>query len=161
MAAHFLRDCQHIIEIGGAGLPINRFLTHNPASVYVIDPKIEPYRSDTLNGTPCHIEYIPSKFQTVTLVPEPFQYGLVMLGLSLKPFGSKNALDERLLKWVDEARIVIIDYSIGLDRAAQQFPQLTGRGTLRELVCIRLKIEDTRIGASAFSERQFMVFEPI
>lgn len=160
MAAHFLRDCETVIEIGGAGLPIARFLTHHPKAVTVIDPKIEPFRAEHLNGAPCRVEYIQAKFQAVTLEPEPGEYGLVILGLSLKPFGRQGAIDPRLIRWVDQAKIVIIDYPVNRDRSSEQFPELVGRGTLEELVRIKLQIEDVQLRQSEFSERYFLVYKP-
>ncbi len=160
MAAHFLRDCPHIIEIGGAGLPIARFLTHHPKSVRVIDPKITAYRADRLNGQPCDVEYIPKKLQAVALDPLPEPYGLVILGLSLKPFGMQGAIDPRLLSWIDRAQLVVIDYPIQRDRSMEQLPQLIGRGTLTEIVRIKMQIEDAVFRSSEFSERYFLVLKP-
>ena len=160
MAAHFLRDCDDVIEIGGAGLPISRYLTHHPRSVTIIDPKIEAYEADTLNGQPCHVEYIPQKLQAVELEPKPFEYGLVLLGLSLKPFGQRGAVDPRLIRWIDQAKIVIIDYPLKRDRSIEQLPELIGRGTLDELVRIKLHIEDAQLRSSEFSERYFLVLKP-
>ena len=160
MAAHFLRDCEEVVEIGGAGLPIARFLTHHPRSVTVIDPKIEAFEAGSLNGQPCSVRYIPKKLQAVELDPTPGRFGLVILGLSLKPFGSRGAIDPRLLAWIDSAKIVIIDYPINRDRSIEQLPRLIERGTLEEIVRIKLQIEDSGFRTSQFSERYFLVLQP-
>ena len=160
MAAHFLRDCEHVLEIGGAGLPIARFLTHRPKSVTVIDPKIEAFRADSLNGAPCRVEYIARKLQAVDIHPEPGTFGLILLGLSLKPFGSSGAIDPRLLDWVDQAQIVIIEYPAARDRSSEQFPLLTDRGTLDQILHVRLQIEDSGFRQAGFSERYFFVYRP-
>ncbi len=160
MAAHFLKDCDHIVEIGGAGLPISRFLTHHPKSVRIIDPKIEPFKSGSLNGKPSQVEFIRSKFQSVDLNLKTHKYGLVLLGLSLKPFGLKNAIDPKLLEWVDNAKIVVIEHSVNLDRASFQLPEVIERGTLDVMVRIRMIIEDEQLRDAGFSEREFLVLQP-
>jgi hypothetical protein len=40
LAAHFVRDCRAIVEIGGAATPIDRFLTGARESVLILDPLI-------------------------------------------------------------------------------------------------------------------------
>jgi hypothetical protein len=39
LAAHYLRNCEHVVEIGGHERPITSFLTHHPRSVTSVDPK--------------------------------------------------------------------------------------------------------------------------
>src|SRR5438067_13046429 len=87
LAAHFVRQCAHVIEIGGHIRPLTPYLTHHPKSVLVIDPKADPFVADELNGSPCRVRHIARKFQEVSYDTAPRSYGLVMLGLSLKPFG--------------------------------------------------------------------------
>ena len=63
LAAHLLRRCDHIIEIGGAGRPITGYVTHRPVSVTVVDPKILPFAEERLNGAPCQVRHVQAKLQ--------------------------------------------------------------------------------------------------
>ena len=160
LAAHYLRGFDHIVEIGGAGLPITRFLTHAPRQVDVIDPKIEPFAAESLNGAPCRVRFHAAKLQEVTLDLSFRGYALVMLGLSLKPFGGAAALDPRLLGWFDGAARVVMEYPPARDRSADQAPALLERGSMRPLVDIDMRIADDVIVGSPFAHRRFLVLDP-
>lgn len=45
LAAHHLRGCRHIVEVGGYRTPISSFLNGHHLSVTTIDPYIRPYAS--------------------------------------------------------------------------------------------------------------------
>ena len=64
LAAHYVRDCQSVIEIGGFKTPITRFLTRVPEQVLVVDPLIPPYTATHLNGQPCQVEHRAAAFQS-------------------------------------------------------------------------------------------------
>jgi hypothetical protein len=160
MAAHFLRDCGEVIEIGGAGLPITAFLTHRPDTVTVIDPKIAPFTAETLHGAPCRVRHLAAKLQAVALAPEPGRYGLVLLGLSLKPFGAKPAIDDSLLRLARGAAVIVIDYALNLERAAAQVPALLALEGFAVEVDLNLRLADAALTGSGFAERRFLVLEP-
>ena len=42
LAAHFVRECPHVLEFGGHLRPVTPFLTHHPLSVTSVDPNTEP-----------------------------------------------------------------------------------------------------------------------
>jgi hypothetical protein len=159
LAAHCLKGCRHVVEIGGAGLPITDFLTHDPESVTVFDPKIAPQTRDRLNGRPCRVQHRAMKIQRAAV--EEFErlpaLGVVMLGLSLKPLGRHAAVDESLEALVDAARIVVIEHSLSLDRALDQAPLLIRRPGLRLLLEVDLSIRDGVVDAAGHGERRFMV----
>ena len=161
LAAHFLRGCENIIEIGGAGAPLTNFLTHRPASVIVIDPKITPYEAAELNGAPCEVRHIAAKLQQAPLAAQPGKYGLALLGLSLKPFGSKSAVTPGLLSLIDNAARCVIDFALQLGRAAGQIPELTGRGTLKEVARIDFNVSEPAISATPYGARRMLVLEPV
>jgi hypothetical protein len=157
LAAHYLKECAHIVEIGGAGLPITHFLTHQPQSVMVIDPKIVAFEADTLNGSLCRVRHVAAKFQAVALDVEPGTYGLALIGLSLKPFGRRPALDESLLRLVREARIVVIDYAVQLERAHGQWPALLAASEHDTIVDLAMRLDDPHFSASGYAERRLIV----
>lgn len=157
IAAHWLRDCDEIIEIGGAGLPITAFLTHRPQAVTVIDPKIEPWSAGTLNGAPCRVRHLATKFQALDLAVPSARYGLVLLGLSLKPLGRRDALGASLLAAASGAHIVVVDYALALERAAAQAPALLALPGLRMIVDVTMRIADPYLEAAGFAERRLVV----
>ncbi len=163
IAAHFLTGCAHVVEVGGAGLPISRFLTHRPESVTVIDPKIEPFAAETLYGHPCRLRHIAAKVQDhqalVDEMPdlEPGGYGLVLLGLSLKPRGSRPALDDGLLALAREAHIVVIDYALNLERATAQIPVLLNLDRHEIVVDMEMRLKDANLTDSPFRDRRLIV----
>jgi len=52
LAAHFVRDCPHIVEIGGHRKPITGFLTHAPLSVLSVDPKTPDHCAGSSGAAP-------------------------------------------------------------------------------------------------------------
>ncbi len=163
IAAHFLTGCAHVVEIGGAGLPMSRFLTHRPLSVTVIDPKIAPHAAEMLDGAPCRVRHVAAKFQDRAQIAEampelaPDSYGLVMLGLSLKPFGGHAALDEGLLSLVRGARVVVIDYALQLERAAAQIPILLKQSRHDIVADMEMRLNDARLAQTPFGDRRLIV----
>ena len=161
LAAHFLRHCAHIVEIGGYKTPITSYLTHRPESVISVDPKIDPLERGELKGAPCRVRHIAKKFQQIEMDLEPYSYGLVMLGYSLKPYGDRRPDAEQLFDLVDKARLTVIDYMIDLERPEEQLPRLLGRGTLREVHRIDMQFHDDDIGGQPPANRRLLVLEPL
>ncbi len=159
LAAHFLRDCPHVIEIGGHLLPITSFLTHRPESVLVVDPKTVPYAAETLRGASCRIRHVACKFQELNYDYRPLSYGLVMLGYSMKAFGKSEPVGAKLLDLVDNARRVIIEWPPSLERASLQVPYLLARPQFNQLCRIDLTLEDGTIEHSDYAQRRMIVLE--
>ena len=160
MAAHFVSDCAHIVEIGGHLRPVTPFLTHGPDSVLVVDPKIEPFEGDELYGRPCKVRHVAAKFQEVVFDVPAGQYGLVILGYSLKPFGARQPLGQSLFGLIDHARTVVLEYPPALERAASQIPQILARPTVNVRCKIDLTLDDREIAGSPFVRRRFVVIDP-
>jgi hypothetical protein len=160
LAAHFVRDCPHIVEIGGHRKPITGFLTHAPLSVLSVDPKTPDHRAETLGGRSCRVRHVGAKFQDVAFELEPGSYGLIMLGYSLKPLGARSALGEKLFGLIDRARIVVLDYAPALGRAADQVPSILSRPTLSILCQFDLELRDPAIAGSPYASRRFFVLKP-
>jgi hypothetical protein len=159
LAAHFLRDCPHIVEIGSHTSPITPYITHRPLSVLCVDPKTPPFESERLHGHPCKVRHIGRKFQDVAYDYQPHTYGLVLLGYSLKSFGRKEPLGELLFSLIDNARIVVIDYAPELDRASSQVPLIVTRPSLSEVCCFDIKLNDQQINDSPYALRRFHVLK--
>lgn len=160
VAAHFVSDCPHIVEIGGHLAPVTPFLTHGPDSVVVVDPKVEPCEAEELYGRPCKVRHIARKFQEVSFDAPRGEYGLVLLGYSLKPFGSREPLDESLFSLIDNARTVVLEYPPALERAARQVPHILARPTAKVRCTIEFTLDDPQIHGSPFARRRLMVLDP-
>ncbi|HEV7257992.1 MAG TPA: hypothetical protein VGN82_09430 [Bosea sp. (in: a-proteobacteria)] len=159
LAAHAVRHCAHIVEIGGAGLPITGFLTHRPESVTVIDPKIPEFSGMSLNGTPCRLRHHAAKLQEIEIAPAG-PYALIMLGLSLKPFGAHGATPPELLALAADADVLVIDYALSLERAQGQIGALTAARMAPPIIDLGLTINDDAMRAAGFDRRRFLVFGP-
>jgi hypothetical protein len=157
IAGHALRGCRHVVEIGGAGLPITRFLHPPPESITVIDPKIRPLSEERLNGHPCRVRHVARKFQVGDFDLPVEGLGMVLLGLSLKPLGSRPAVTETLLALCRRAERVVIEHQVGLERAEAQLPQLIADAGLRELLRIDLTIRDGVMEHTEHGQRRLMV----
>lgn len=88
LAAHFVRECPHVIEIGGYRQNvITAFLRghHEQVTVFSLDEEFEPLERVELNGSPCRVRHIRDYFQShvETLVPPEARLGVVVLGLEL------------------------------------------------------------------------------
>ncbi|MBX3596145.1 MAG: hypothetical protein KF874_01110 [Rhizobiaceae bacterium] len=160
LAAHFVRDCENIVEIGGHIRPITSYLTHTPKSVLSVDPKTPDYESSELNGKPCHVRHLSRKFQEVEYDFSPFSYGLVLLGYSLKPFGKREPLGQLLFSLIDNAKVVVIEYPPELERATSQVPEIIARPSLKMHCNFALDLHDAAIEDSPYTRRLFYVLHP-
>lgn len=160
LAAHFVRDCEHIVEIGGHIRPVTDYLTHAPKTVLSVDPKTPPLEAEQLNGRPCRVRHIAKKFQEVTYDYAPRSYGLVLLGYSLKPFGRSEPLGQLLFGLIDNARTVVLEYPPALERASSQVPEILSRPTLRQICGFEISIDDPAIAGSPYAQRRFHVLKP-
>jgi len=116
IAAHYLKSCLEIVEIGGFKTPVTRFLTHRPSRVLVVDPLIQPFVSKELHGAPCRIEHARATFQTYDFELDAGNYGLVLLGASTKYFSDDPAVREsewqKLRGLVARARIAVLEHPV-------------------------------------------------
>jgi hypothetical protein len=158
LAAHFVRECPNVIEIGGHIRPITPYLTHRPRSVLVADPKAEPFEAEELNGAPCRVRHVARKFQEIRYDYQDRSFGLVMLGYSLKPFGAHEPLNGLLFSLIDHAKLVVVEYPPALERAASQVPRLLDREGVRVLCSFELLLEDPELSDTPYARRRFVVF---
>lgn len=162
LAAHFVRDCPHVLEIGGHVRPVTPYLNHRPMSVLSIDPKTAPLEAETLSGHPCRVRHVNRKFQDYDYSGyEPGSYGLVLLGMSLKPFGKREVQGPLFFSLIDNARIIVLDYPPALERSMAIAPSISERPNLRTIVSLELTLNDTQIGGLPYAQRRFIVLEPI
>lgn len=161
LAAHYLRDFSTIVEIGGFLNPISDHLVHDPTAVWVVDPKIAPQESDRLKGRRCAVRHIRAKYQAVDFAGVARPYALVMLGYSMKAYGSKEALDPVLISLVDHADRVVLEWAQALKRATAQIPALLSRPGLRQSVRMDYRLQDGVIEHSPYADRTLVVLDRV
>ena len=83
VAANYLRNCHHILEVGGCSTPITNYLRGAHESVTVVDPLVEPMQAETLNNRPCVVRHIPLKLQDYN--PTGNENGFAVLGMPQLP----------------------------------------------------------------------------
>lgn len=87
LAAWWMRDCEHVFEIGGYKTPIDQFITHRVATITSIDPRTENYFAIhdhfDLGYATCITRHQAKFPDQKFLAVEPKSYGLVVLGLEL------------------------------------------------------------------------------
>ena len=83
VAASHLRNCSHILEVGGCSTPITNYLRGAHESVTVVDPLVEPRHAETLNDRPCVVRHMPLKIQDY--IPTGHENGFVALGMPQLP----------------------------------------------------------------------------
>lgn len=153
IAAHYLKDCPSIIEIGGYKSPITDFLSHPFKQVVSVDPLIEPRREQ-------RILHAKEDFRTFNFTPytkDP--YALVILGLDLPmdmklyylaagarrliiEFPPKHPPSKLQFDTLVESLGLNIELKVGLDLSGNDFGDLTGSSPVfphRELYVLSSK----------------------
>lgn len=164
LAAHYVRNCRHIVEIGGFKTPITKFVTTVPESILVLDPQVDEFHADTLYGEPCRVDHVAAPFQDYGFEAPAGGYGLVILGVSLRFFSKDEAKKkielDSILAAIAGAEIAVLEYPIDWQRGEENVEQIlaTARGR------VRLSI-DLDMGANegmhdTYFKRRFMVVEP-
>jgi len=105
-AAKYLKNCKNILEVGGYKTPITNFLQGNHKSVTVVDPLIDPYSNNKLNGKPCITKHLPIKIQDYKLKGD--EDGFIALGLDL--YGENDK--ETLVNIMKKCKISVIEIPI-------------------------------------------------
>ena len=160
IAGYTLGGLEHVVEIGGAGLPITRFLRPIPRSVTVIDPKIAPYEADMLDGQPCRVRHLARKFQASAVDIPAGRLGVAMIGLSLKGLGAQPAVTGALVELCRRAELVVIEHSLTLDRALGQLPDIVREARLVTIWSVTLDLADGVIETAGQGRRQLLVMRP-
>lgn len=164
LAAHYVSDCEKIVEIGGFKTPITKFLTTTPKSILVLDPKIEEFHTDYLYGSPCQVDHIATTFQRFDFNLQKYSYGLVLLGCSIKHFGdeeeTKNTQWTKLVDLVDRAQITVLEFAVDWAPGRDTVDALTCKTTTRTKVQFDLDLSDSHDMDTPYKKRRFLVLQP-
>ena len=110
LAAHFVRECSHVVEIGGyRGNVITSFLYghHEQVTVFSLDEEFEEMEREELNGAPCRVRHIRDYFQAHVEKTSATSrsLGVVVLGLEL------HGDMQPLLALFKRSRVVVLESS--------------------------------------------------
>lgn len=116
LAAHYVRDQEQVVEIGGFKTPITAFLTHVPERVLVVDPLVTEFHGEELNGRPCRVDHVAKTFQQYPFELDAGSYGLVLLGASMKYF-SRDSLQrqvewDKLVEIVRHSAVAVLEFAL-------------------------------------------------
>jgi hypothetical protein len=115
IAAHYLNECDNLVEIGGYLTPIHEFLSPAGQEIWVFDPKL-PEKDFSLGMAPAiQVRQRPLRFQAAKMPFKAGSYGLVLLGCSLK-FDKKDPADKieglgKLREWAQNAKVIVLEYA--------------------------------------------------
>lgn len=165
IAAHYVRGCPIVVEIGGFKTPVTGYLTHTPKRVLMVDPIMPEYHSEELHGKPCRVDHVRGLFQEYEFDLPRREYGFVCLGLSLKRFSDESASRSReWQKWLDlvnDSRIAIIEYPIEWELGSD-LAQQTLADTKTDLIMqVDLDLSESPGMDTIHSRRRLMVLRPI
>jgi len=145
LAAHFLRDCPTVVEIGGWRNPIDHFLTGRHRSVMVVDPLIRDHTRGELNGAPCRVRHVGARFQDLWWqIIRPREYGLAMLGLDMEGLSDGDA--RVLWDLIDNARTTVVEFPSFWEPSRAQYERLRANTSVRERARIALDLSHNDFG---------------
>ena len=103
VAANYLRNCNHILEVGGCSTPITNYLRGAHESVTVVDPLVEPMQAETLNDRPCVVRHIPVRLEDY--VPTGNEEGFAVLGMPQLPL-------EPVLNIMRRCEVTVLEFPV-------------------------------------------------
>ncbi|PAQ02945.1 hypothetical protein LRP31_31310 [Mesorhizobium mediterraneum] len=88
---------------------------------------------------------------------QPRSRGLVPLGYSPKPYGSREPFGQLQSSLIANSHVVVIDHAPELDRAASQVPAIVERRTISVHCSFELAAGDEEIADMLFASRCFYI----
>jgi predicted O-methyltransferase YrrM len=165
VAAHFLRDCPMVIEIGGGRATIDSFLTGRHQRVVVVDPFLRERRVGAIDDGRCAVQHIRARFQDVDWrIEQPGKYGLVMLGLELQGLGEDDR--QMLYALVNGARATVIEFPTSWQPSCDQFRAIRQNTRTCERFACKIDLSGNPVGDLENSwpprfDREIHVLEPL
>ncbi len=161
LAAYYVRDCRHVVEIGGYKVPITKYLLGQHESVTVVDPQVDPFEVDTWNGGACRVRHLPNRYQDAQLELPDRSYGLVLLGLALRHFSSNVSSEwARLCGLARRAQVVVAEYCVGWEHAEGDYARLKKEGQLRARLELDMTLPEHPRMDPRWAPRKLCVLDP-
>jgi hypothetical protein len=137
VAAHHLRHCSHILEVGGCSTPITNYLHGAHASVTVVDPLVEPLESPRLNDHPCVVRHVPQRIEEY--VPSGHENGFVALGMPQLPL-------EPVLDIMRRCDVSVVEFPVRFLPSCLMFKALLDSGHFDVTTRIVFDLSENDIG---------------
>lgn len=145
LAAHYVRDCPTVIELGGGETAFDAFATARHDAIFIVDPFIRESRKSTLNGDPCDVWRVRARFQDIEwTIRRPFEYGLIALGLELQGLGADDYA--ALYRLVDGARVTVIEFPTSWGPSNEQYQLIRRHTRTRERMTCKLDLDGNDLG---------------
>ena len=154
VAARYLRNCSHILEVGGCSTPITSFLQGAHESVTVVDPLVVPLQADTLNGRQCAVRHIPVRLEDYQTTG--FENGFVALGMPMLPLPSVLAIMRR-------CEVSVLEFPPAFLDSCMMFKAVLESGYFDVTTRIVLDLSQNDLGDLAdlnFAVRHLFVLKP-
>ena len=119
VAANYLRNCSHILEVGGCSTPVTNYLRGDHASVTVVDPLVEPLESATLNHRPCLVRHLPVRLEDYQ--PTGLENGFVALGMPQLPL-------EPVLSIMRRCDVSVLEFPVAFLDSCRMFKSVLESG---------------------------------
>lgn len=167
LAAHLLKGCKHIIEIGGYRTPITDFLLLDDGeidSVSVYDPKLTDTRNEWFGGRcgQVRIDHYPVPWKATGPVRDlPQNLGLAMLGLELH---LSEECWTSLFRMIQAAQRTVIEYPIAHPHSITQYARILKETGARVVFQVTMDLAGNDFGdltdsAPPMTERRVVALE--
>lgn len=164
IAAHHVRDCPVVVEIGGFKTPITGYLTHTPERVLMVDPLVQEYHSNELRGARCRVDHVRGRFQDHDFELPIGDYGFVCLGVSLKHFGDEPAQRakgwSKWLRLVDQSRVAVLEYALDWALGSELAQRTVAESKTRLVVQMDLDLSKSPGMDTVHFRRRLVVLRP-
>lgn len=134
LAAHFVRDCKTVIELGGYKTPMTAFLPSDK-KVIVIDPRTDLLKSE-------NHQHLQIGFENWTGNPDK-PFGVVILGIELH---LPEEAWQKLFQLIEESEITVIEVPIEHCHSVDQFSRICSNTTKKVSCRILLDLSDNDFG---------------
>lgn len=122
LAAHFVKDCKTVVEIGGYKTPISDFVAKDK-KVIVLDPRTDSFTK----GNVKHLQMGFEKWQEWPDKP----FGVVILGIELH---LPEESWQKLFKLIEQSEVTVIEVPIEHCHSVDQFNRIC-KNTTKKLSC--------------------------
>ena len=123
LAAHFLKKCSTIIEIGGHKSTIDKFIADKSKRIIVCDPLIKPLERNNLH-------YVKSRFQDIDF-SEYTDFGLCFMGL-------ENIYNNKMRDLVEKSNRVVIEHATNYPAGKSMATNITNNTAKKIIIDIDL-----------------------
>ena len=163
VAAHFVRRCPTVVEIGGGRTPMDGYLDDAGVEVIVVDPFLpDVERPLKHSGRARHVR---GRFQDIVWdVRRPGGFGLVMLGLELLDMGEEDFAN--LYALIDAAAVTVLEFAATFATPREQYGLIRANTVVEETLRFTYDLDGNDFGKNAdewpwpvHTKREFHVLE--